>query len=429
MFENTIQGLLFPLELFTGLLVYVLPLKKKKGFFSRMMLFAVAFLVLIIVLILSYIYRENIERLAVGINFFVPIGIFFYMVLIVLLFYKVCFQEAVYCVTCAYLTEHIAYSIRILANNVVGKSVAEPGNILYFLIHFGVYIVTYNLFTKRMVQEQHYTTSSINSISIMISTLFMVGVMSTLATIYDFEIIHSVYALFSCFFVLFSQFKQQKQLNLQEELYIQKQLWIKHKTQYEISRDNIDIINRKCHDLKHQVAAIRKISDTEKQKEAINSIEESVMIYDSIIETGNDILDTVLTEKGLICNRNHISMTCIADGKILEFMNAIDIYTLFGNVLDNAIEAVSKLENEEERFISLLVYEKVNLILIQVENPYFGMIRMENGIPITHKKDKSYHGFGIKSIIHTAEKYNGFATIENDNQVFMLRVTIPKENL
>ena len=65
---------------------------------------------------------------------------------------------------------------------------------------------------------------------------------------------------------MYSQLKQQKQLNLQRELALQEQMWMKHKAQYEMSKETIDIINTKCHDLKHQVAALRTMNNLEAQK-------------------------------------------------------------------------------------------------------------------------------------------------------------------
>ena len=111
------------------------------------------------------------------------------------------------------------------------------------------------------------------------------------------------------------------------------------------SAENVDLINRKCHDLKHQIAALRRISDRREREESIQALEQSVMIYDSVVKTGNDILDTVLTEKSLLCESRGITLTCVADGDCLDFMDGVDIYTIFGNALDNAIESVTPLDD------------------------------------------------------------------------------------
>lgn len=65
----------------------------------------------------------------------------------------------------------------------------------------------------------------------------------------------------------------------------------------------------------------------------------------------------ILREVGIILN-------CMADGACLDFMDAVDIYTIFGNALDNAIESVSKLEDPEQRMISVMVFSRADLIFL-----------------------------------------------------------------
>lgn len=420
--------LYFPLELFSAIAVFVIGLKRREHFGMRILAVAGILLLFIGQIYLGiFITADHFSNTKIPI-FIGFIQILTIMVLMVWWLFRITFREAIYCITCTYLTEHIAYCIRLIIRGVTRQSWAETGHLLYFLIHIGVYIATYFIFAKHMRKNGHYVTSALQSAGLMAAVLFIVLLMSLLATEQDFEFAHGVYALFFCIFTLYSQLNQQKQLNLQQKLSTQEQLWMRARAQYEMSKETIDIINQKCHDLKHQVAALRTTMDSELQHKAIDEIEDSVMIYDSMLKTGNNILDTVLTEKSLICKQKQIVMTCIADGHILCFMDTIDLYTLFGNALDNAIEAVQILP-VDERAISLLVHEKAGLIFIQVENRYAGTIKMKNGLPQTQKNDKSYHGFGLQSIIRITEKYKGFVTIETEGQIFLLRLTIPRDGL
>lgn len=427
------EYLYFPLELLTALAVYSIGLEKRENFGLR---FAAVFVAVTGFLVgpwmLAFRLYDQSTDIAVS-NIVISItsvflGIVLIMAIVIWILFKVSFREAAYCITCTYLTEHIAYCIRLLVNGFTGTHSADSGRILYFFIHAIVYLTAYFIFANRIMHEGHYVTSALQSAGLMVSVLFLVLLMSMVASQYGFETIHGIYALFCCIFVLYGQIKQQKELNLQKELSAQEQLWMRSRAQYEMSKETIDIINRKCHDLKHQLSALKTIDNLEKRGEVIGTIEDSVMIYDSMLKTGNAILDTVLTEKSLLCNQEKISMTCIADGKILDFMDAVDLYTLFGNALDNAIEAVRELPTEE-RAINLLLHKKAGLIFIQVENRYQGTLKMENGIPITQKEDKNYHGFGLHSIMHIAEKYRGFVTLETEGQIFLLRLTIPQASL
>lgn len=83
--------------------------------------------------------------------------------------------------------------------------------------------------------------------------------------------------------------------------------------QYELTRENIALINQKCHDLKHQIRALRNATK-EELEHYLEEIEGQVQIYDAIVKTGNEVLDTILTEKSLYCKERGISVFCVADG-------------------------------------------------------------------------------------------------------------------
>ena len=132
-----------------------------------------------------------------------------------------------------------------------------------------------------------------------------------------------IYAMLCCAFVLWVQVAQRRMIALQREIAIQEQLWENQREQYRISRTQIDLINQKCHDLKHQIAALRTVRSESQREESLREAEQAVMIYDSSIRTGNDVLDTVLTEKSLICEKERIQWTCMADGSRLNFLNPV----------------------------------------------------------------------------------------------------------
>ena len=173
------------------------------------------------------------------------------------------------------------------------------------------------------------------------------------------------------------------------------------------------------------MAALRTVRGEEAREASLREIERSVMIYDAIVKTGNEVLDTVLTEKSLLCEREHITMTCVADGSKLDFMDAVDLYTIFGNALDNAIESVTAIPDPERRVIAVTVYTRSSLLLIQLENYYEQPLTFTDGLPVTTKGQNGFHGFGMKSIQYTAEKYGGIMTVHAEDHLFILRVSIP----
>ena len=160
----------------------------------------------------------------------------------------------------------------------------------------------------------------------------------------------------------------------------------------------------------------------------LEELEDAVMIYDSKVKTGNDILDTILTEKSLLCESRKTQLACVADGGALSFLDAVDLYTILGNALDNAIESVSRLSDPQQRTISLLIASKGDAVMIQTENPFDGNLVFDGDLPSSTKaQEPGFQGFGLKSIRYTAEKYHGFLRVEAEDGLFLLRVILQGE--
>jgi len=201
------------------------------------------------------------------------------------------------------------------------------------------------------------------------------------------------------------------------------------KAQYDKYRNyqtTFDMINVKYHDLKHQIAGLRAEMSDEQRQEWIDSLEQELESYSPELQTGNSVLDTLIAGKMMNCRANNIKVTCVADGNILDFMHVADICTIFGNALDNAIESVSLIDDPEKRLIHLSVSPKKNFVIIQINNYCENQIKIKNGYPVTTKADKSSHGFGLKSIRYTVDKYHGNVTFDVNKNWFELKILIPR---
>ncbi|MBD5457565.1 MAG: sensor histidine kinase [Lachnospiraceae bacterium] len=224
--------------------------------------------------------------------------------------------------------------------------------------------------------------------------------------------------------ILYLQNELFKKSEMRKELEMMNLLWKKEQEQYRISKENIALINQKCHDLKHQIYALRNVKDTER-KQYLDEIAESVQIYEAMVQTGNEVLDTILTEKSLYCKEKGITVSCVADGGQLDFINTVDLYAILGNALDNAIEAVEKFEQQEMRQIDVLIYRKEQFLAINVINPLAEKLVYEDGLPVTTKENKNYHGFGLKSIKYMVKKCGGIITVKEEDGCFSLMILIP----
>lgn len=213
---------------------------------------------------------------------------------------------------------------------------------------------------------------------------------------------------------------------MRQELMTLSLLWQQNKAKYSLAKENIDLINRKCHDLKHQMRLLQTMEGSEERTQFVSELERSIQIYNAIVKTGNEALDTILTEKSLYCEAKEILVNCVADGSRLDFINPVDLYAIFGNAMDNAIESVQGMSGPGQRMIDVLVYVKQQFLAISVTNPMEGIrLKFEDGFPVTTKERNGYHGFGLKSIRHAAEKYGGFVTVETKDGCFSLRILFP----
>ena len=298
--------------------------------------------------------------------------------------------------------------------------------LLYVVIHIISFSLMYFIFGKKLYKIEVKVNN--NSLIIISTIILLVDILLNSLIVYnqvEYNKLNSMvictYNLLSCFMVLYLMVYILDNKRLENELKMTAQLLQISENRYNQSKDNINLINLKCHDLKHQIheyAGKVNISQS-----TVNDLEKMIEIYDSKVKTGNDCLDLILTEKSLLCQKKNINLTCLADCSKLSFISESDLYSLFGNAIDNAIEAVCKIEDIRKRNISVVVRNIHSFVSINIENYYEGNIKLdENNLPISTKSDSNYHGFGTKSIDFIVKKYNGSLEISLDNNIFSLAI-------
>lgn len=296
--------------------------------------------------------------------------------------------------------------------------------LLFFLFHIGMYLLLAKLFSpKRLLQKDKETSRSVGIISVLV--IFVVNVLVCISRVYEgsdlmLSIKIKVFVMSISGVILalcagiFSQNEQAHQLDVLQ------QLWKQDQAQFQSVKAGMDVINMKCHDIKHILNRI----EGKLNEEEIDQLRQAITFYDSAIETGNEVLDVVLSEKGLVCQKQNIQFSCMVDGTLLSFLTPVQTYTIFGNILDNAIEAVQKLP-EDLRIISLSCWKTESGIEIEESNYFDGHLLQSDITPATTKPDHARHGFGIKSIQYVARQYGGEIETKAQENMFFLRVVFP----
>lgn len=394
-----------------------------------------------------------------GITFAIPAAsydplylsaIFFFIFMTTVLSLYICFDEPFINILfggiAGYTIQHIAfcfYQIFMIGTQLDGGTSLDMYGtqvianwVIWFMsfyilviIYAVVYLATYFLIGRKLkTQKDFYINNKwlfgltiIVLISAILLNSYMVNISDAKTDRFQL-IISFLYGILSCILTLILEFKLKDAKRTEKELEIANYLWKQDKQHYELAKENIDIINIKCHDLKHQISAIRH--GNKMDPEALKEIENSISIYGSIIKTGNDALDVVLTEKSLLCNEKNITLTYIADGEKISFMSSSNIYSLFGNALDNAIEYLLK-KDVNQRFIRLHIKSINDMVSIHIENFCNDDIKIVNGLPKTTKSDKDFHGFGLISMKRIVESYDGEMFVKKSNNLFVINILMP----
>lgn len=355
--------------------------------------------------------------------------------LLLLFFFRISAYTSLFVMTGAFALQHIAWNLQFI----IYETTAGIANPLALIVYFLVFIVVYGLagvlFPTDVLEN---IGSETVPLQLLISALILIVTycLSCLVDYYDdMNIFIRIYACLCCLFAILVQFgfldrsrlaRQKKKA--EEDILILQELWNRERRQYHFSKESIEAVNIKCHDLKNQLTLLKSMNEKERL-ESIRRLEEEVMIYGGFAKTGNDALDVVLTEKMLYCEKNRIRLTYIAAGESIAFLNPIDIASLFGNTLDNAIESVMAEARDEKRIIRLNISPHRSFVSIHLENYCSTERTFEDGLPVSTKKDGKRHGYGTLSIRRIVEQYGGAVHFRQEGFIFITEIVLPaKEN-
>lgn len=259
--------------------------------------------------------------------------------------------------------------------------------------------------------------------------LLMTSVLSGFIPFYSTEetaqlsVICELFAALCGFLVLFIKRELVTRILAVNELAIVESLHAMEQKQYEQLKRNMNTINVKCHDMKRFLRDLDGRIDAEE----LEGMKKTLRSFDGVFHTNLEALDVILNERNFYCMENSIRFTCLGDASPLSFMRAGDVYSLFGNALDNAIEAVLSVDEAEKRFINLVIEHAPHRVIVDIMNYYAGTVSFRGGMPETKKGDKVHHGFGVMSMRMTAEKYGGALYVSAKDGVFRVRAIFPLE--
>ena len=180
-------------------------------------------------------------------------------------------------------------------------------------------------------------------------------------------------------------------------------------------------VRRIYHDMKNHLLILENQPGTDETRQTASRLREQIADYENYVHTGNEFLDIIIRDKSAKAREKHIDFNAVIHFENGDFMEPLDISTIFGNAIDNAIEASEKLP-EDRRLITVKAAKVRDMLMITAENNMEPDSLPDEG---TSKSDRFLHGFGIPNIRKAAEKYDGQCSISAKDGIFRLKVLIP----
>ncbi len=294
---------------------------------------------------------------------------------------------------------------------------------IYIILHLVLYFILGFIFYHRddIIETPR---SKRNTLLLTIPSVLLSSFLFSLSDPYQSEswmltILLKFFSCIICILILVLRSGILRESKGEEEKVVLAELFKQEKAQFDNLRLSTEAINAKFHDIRHQLNSMSS-KLTEEEKIAFR---QATDMYDSTINTGNDVLNAVLYEKQLIAKKENIRLSALCDGKLLSFMEETEIYSLIANALNNAFEAVRSLP-KDKRIVDITLRNDKGLTILNVTNYYQGNVTLsDEGLPISSKKDGANHGYGSKSIRLIAQRYKGTLSYSIDEEIFSLSVS------
>lgn len=225
--------------------------------------------------------------------------------------------------------------------------------------------------------------------------------------------------------ILFRRIIKENKLKSQNEL-IKNKLDMQYEHYLSIQESHMKV-KKLYHDINNHIYCIDNLKNNNKEiNEYVNNLKDEIKEFKSIYNTKNMILDIIINEKSTICTKKGIKFICDINFSKVNFIKPIDVSSIFTNILDNAIEACDKINDENiNKYIRIKGTITKSFFVIKCENSKVNSITINKNILLTDKMDKFIHGIGIQSIKSSLQKYDGELLFEDQKDKFILNIYIP----
>lgn len=229
-----------------------------------------------------------------------------------------------------------------------------------------------------------------------------------------------------CLYKKYQDIKLKSQVSLlKNQLYYQERYYEKVLKGYEYAR-------RVKHDLNNHINVMRYLLETKDyvaMEEYLNRINEFILDNKEIKVCGNKIINAICVEKIALCRNKKIKIDFDIDIPGDINMNLLTLCVVYGNLLDNAIEACERISDKNiERFIEVTSFLEFNKLYLKVVNSKVNKVKKRYGRFISSKSDKKNHGLGLENVRYVVNKNKGYVGFKDLNDVFEVNLYMNLKN-
>lgn len=275
-------------------------------------------------------------------------------------------------------------------------SILDRSDCMFFIVLFGLFVIQY--FNRLATAGTFRLYLSILSAGLLIIWLL----------------------LYFTFYFICRYFSKTKEANA---LLVQNDRIEQYLLEKQASDERIKILS---HDLKHSLVQWRELAEEKNNLNALHDISDydEQLLSSLLINVENENANAIINQKSWEADQAKVEFQ--VDGIFHDdlLISKLDLCSLLGNLLDNALEAAVQAEAKELRRVKLFIRRKGNLLILISENGYAIEPVLENGIFVTHKKDKNLHALGMRSIEAVVEKYDGVINHSYKNNWFKITIML-----
>lgn len=369
--------------------------------------------------------RPLLERYGLVVVFIYDVTFFCLMLLFCIAIFRHAFEmgrwDAMFCCSAGYILQNVSHSSWLLVENLlrpvtggIPQPLQMPGQLSCALVAF---VVGYGTMVRR-IRVRHLTGGGDRrAVAILLAAMGVSIVLDGAINWLDSArlvmgpalVVLRTSQLLAGILLLALDYQMLYGNRLLADASASRQLASDQHRQYQLSRDTVNAINRRCHDIRHQLG---RLYDREGANGTtfLRDMMRLVSVYDIGAHTSNAALDTILTEKGLICHEKGIQLEASLDGSLFSFMEDPDVYALFGSALDLAIRASEDIENPEHRLVDVSARSTGAMVAVQTRGFCTG------GMPTNSPE--------LQTLRLVAGNYDGTAHLETSGGMLRLSVLL-----